>query len=207
MAAWSIQLNARQDPSRLVFNNSSAVSPIRRPRRSGDRRRMAAVAWRDLGVYRSPWLISRCGHTFCGRTVSRCFYVLWQLRQVHRQTSYIPSTALVVALVHSRLDYCNSVKVGFPAYLTRGLYSLSLNMAARLIFHQSIPDARIALAMCSYLHWQLFSEHKITVLHLPTKLFMGMHLATWGRFRRVSDVSDWSTKSSLHQPTSSHCTP
>jgi len=41
---------------------------------------------------------------------------------------------LVVALVHSRLDYGNAVLVGIPAYLVRRLQSV-LNASARLIYH------------------------------------------------------------------------
>jgi len=43
-------------------------------------------------------------------------------------------TVLVVALVHSRLDYGNSVLVCIPAYLMRRLQSV-VNAATRLIFH------------------------------------------------------------------------
>ena len=42
-------------------------------------------------------------------------------------------TVLVVALVHSRLDYGNSVLVCIPAYLVRRLQSV-MNAATWLIF-------------------------------------------------------------------------
>jgi len=55
---------------------------------------------------------------------------------------------LVVALVHSRLDYGNSVLVGLPAYLLRQLQSV-LNSAVRLVYHlrarDHITDALISL--------------------------------------------------------------
>ena len=41
---------------------------------------------------------------------------------------------LVVALVHSQVDYGNAVQVGIPAYLVRRLLPM-LNEAARLIYH------------------------------------------------------------------------
>jgi len=51
-------------------------------------------------------------------------------------------------LVHSRLDYGNSVLVGLPAYLLRQLQSV-LNAAARLVYHlrarDNITDAIISL--------------------------------------------------------------
>ena len=55
---------------------------------------------------------------------------------------------LVVALVHSRLDYGNSVQVGIPVYLMRRLQSV-LNAAARLICHLRRSD-RISDAQCVY---------------------------------------------------------
>jgi len=55
---------------------------------------------------------------------------------------------MVVALVHSRLDYGNGVLVGLPAYLKHQLQSV-LNAAARLIFRlkssDHITDAPISL--------------------------------------------------------------
>ena len=48
---------------------------------------------------------------------------------------------LVVALVHSRLDYGNSLLVSLPAYLSRQLQSV-LNAAARLA-RDHITDALI----------------------------------------------------------------
>ena len=46
---------------------------------------------------------------------------------------------LAVALVHSRLDYGNSVLFGLPAYLLRQLQSV-LNAAARLVYHLKARD-------------------------------------------------------------------
>jgi len=50
------------------------------------------------------------------RTVSRCFAALRQLRQIRRAQSTATFQMLVVALVHSRLDYGNAVLIGIPAY-------------------------------------------------------------------------------------------
>ena len=64
---------------------------------------------------------------------------------------------LIVAMVHSRLDYGNAVLAGLPAYLLRRLQSV-LNASSRLMyrlgFRDHITDALISLhlATCSRTH-------------------------------------------------------
>ena len=67
------------------------------------------------------------------QTVPRCFAVLRQLRTVRRQVPTSVFQSLVVALVLSRLDYCNSVLFGLPANLIQRLQSVQ-NAAARPTF-------------------------------------------------------------------------
>ena len=67
-------------------------------------------------------------------TVSRCFALLHQLRQIRHLVPTATLQMLVVALVHSRLDYRNSVLVGLPAYLLCQLQSV-LNADSRLVYH------------------------------------------------------------------------
>ena len=67
------------------------------------------------------------------QTASRCFAVIRQLRTVRRQVPTSVFQSLVVALVFSRLDYCNSVLFGLPANLIQRLQSVH-DAAARLIF-------------------------------------------------------------------------
>jgi len=95
-----------------------------------------AMFVRDLGIYIDTYLSMRI---HVQRTVSRCFAALRQLRQIRRCVPAITFQTLVVALVHSRLDYGNSVLVGIPAYLLRRLQSV-LNATARLIFHPKRSD-------------------------------------------------------------------
>jgi len=84
------------------------------------------------------------------QTVSRCFAVLRQLRTVRRQVSTSVFQSLIVALVFSRLDYCNSVLFGLPANLIQRLQSVQ-NAAARLTFRIRRSE-HITLALIS-LHW------------------------------------------------------
>ena len=82
------------------------------------------------------------------KTVSCCFAALRQLRQIRRYVHTSTFQKLVVALVHSRLDYGNGVLVGIIAHLMRRLQSV-LNAAARLIFNlkrsDHITDALVSL--------------------------------------------------------------
>jgi hypothetical protein len=82
--------------------------------------------------------------------VSKCFAALRQLRQLRRYVSDECFWSLVVALVHSRLDYGNFIPVRSPAYRLRYLQSV-LNAAARLTYrlgrHDHITDALVSL------HW------------------------------------------------------
>jgi len=63
------------------------------------------------------------------QTVSRHFAVLHQLRTVRRQVPTSVFQSLIVALVLSRLDYCNSVLFGLPADL---IQRLNLSRTQRL---------------------------------------------------------------------------
>jgi len=56
------------------------------------------------------------------------FARLRQLRQIRHLVPTATLQMFVVALVHSRLDYGNSVLIGLPAYLLRQLQSV-LNTA------------------------------------------------------------------------------
>ena len=79
--------------------------------------------------------------------VSKCFAALRQLRRYVSDECF---RSLVVALVHSRLDYGNFILVRSPAYRLRYLQSV-LNAAARLTYrlgrYDHITDALVSL------HW------------------------------------------------------
>jgi len=116
---------------------------------------------RDLGVYIDADL-SMQSHV--RRTVSRCFAALRQLCSIRRQIPSAMFQSLIVALVLSRLDYCNSVLYGLPASIIHRLQSVQ-NAAARLIFgirrSEHITDALITI------HWLRVPERisfKLAVL-------------------------------------------
>ena len=84
----------------------------------------------DLGVYIDSDLSMK---SHVQQIVSRCFSALRRLRSIRRQVPTAVFQSLVVALVLSRLDYCNSVLAGLPASLIQRLQSAE-NAAARLIY-------------------------------------------------------------------------
>ena len=57
---------------------------------------------------------------------------------------------LIVAMVHSRLDYGNAVLAGLPAYLLCRIQSI-LNVSARLIYRLGFRD-HITDTLISF-HW------------------------------------------------------
>ena len=61
----------------------------------------------------------------------RCYYQLRQFRRARKSLSVASKLLLVLASVHSRLDYCNSVLHSLPWSRLRLLQSV--NSAARLI--------------------------------------------------------------------------
>jgi len=86
---------------------------------------------------------------------------LCQLRQIRHSVPASTFQTLVVALIHSRLHYGNSVLVGLPVYLMRRLQ----RAAARLIFHLRRSDHISDALVC--LHWLQVPERvefKIAVL-------------------------------------------
>ena len=66
---------------------------------------------RDLGVLLDAELSMR---QHVNKVAATCFYQLRRLRQVRRRTGQEVTTQLILALVTSRLDYCNSVLAGLP---------------------------------------------------------------------------------------------
>ena len=117
---------------------------------------------RDLGVTIDSEL-SMIPHV--NKVVSICCFHVRQLRLIRRSLDVSSIHALVRALIHSRLDYCNSLLAGSPDYLIKKLQSV-LRSSARLILkipsHSSVTDL-----MANNLHWLSFPQritYKLAVL-------------------------------------------
>jgi len=138
---------------------------------------------RDLGIFIDADLVMR---THVQRTVSRCFAVLRQLRQIRHLVPPATLQTLVVTLVLSRLDYGNGVLIGLPAYLLRRLQSV-LNASARLIFHLRRSD-HITSALVS-LHWLRAPERiQFKIALLTYKVLHGTAPRYLGPLVRVADL-------------------
>jgi len=140
---------------------------------------------RDLGIYTNSDLLMRT-HVQRTCTVSQCFAVLRQLRQIRRSVPTDTFQSLVVCLVLTRLDFGNSVLAGLPVYLGRRLQSV-LNAAARLTYHLRRSDHITDALVC--LHRLRVSERvefKISVLMY--KVLHGLAPQYLGLLNRVADL-------------------
>ena len=95
--------------------------------------------------------------------------------------------ALVRALIHRRLDYCNSALAELPEYLFKRLQSI-LNAAARLVLQ--LPDCQsLSIPMAEKLHW-LGLPHRV-MYKLWVLVYKGLHgLAPEYLSRRCVRVRD-----------------
>jgi hypothetical protein len=108
---------------------------------------------RDLGVQVDSNLSMSAHINHLTRT---CFYHIRQLRTVRKSLTVDTTHALVRALVHSRLDYCNSVLAGQPKYCFDKLQSV-LRASARLVLR--LPGwSNVSELIRRQLHWLPFPE-------------------------------------------------
>jgi len=91
---------------------------------------------RDLGVYMDSELTMK---EHVAKIATACFYHIRRLRQVRRRIGWEITQQLVLALIMSRLDYCNSVLLALPTSTVQPLQRVQ-NAAARLMFGLSRSD-------------------------------------------------------------------
>jgi len=139
---------------------------------------------RDLGVWIDRGL-SMSTHVI--KVVAGCFAVLRQLNSIRRSVSRESLIGLVVSLVLTRLDYCNAVLAGLPAYQLDRLQS-AINAAARMIYRASRYDH--VSSLLKELHWLRVPERiEFKLCALVYKCLNGngpAYLA--GSLQRVTDV-------------------
>ena len=115
----------------------------------------------------------------------KCYYQLWQICRVRKSLSASFKLLLILASMHSRLDYCNSVLHSLPWSHLQLLQSV-LNSAARLIC--SIGWFDHITPVLIDLHWLLYPQHVTYKICFIDLRFGGMLL---GR-----DTTEWGSRSS-----------
>ena len=81
---------------------------------------------------------------------SAAFYHLYNIRGIRKYLSKETTEILIHAFISSRVDYCNSLYHGLPAYQLMKLQRIQ-NAAARLVFQES-KYCHITPILCD-LHW------------------------------------------------------
>jgi len=103
---------------------------------------------RDLGMTLDSLLTMKQHADTIARS---CFYQMRQLRSVRRSLTFDTLQTLVHALINSKVDYCNAVLYGAPAYAVGRLQAV-LNAAARLITGTRLNEY-ITPVLRDTLHW------------------------------------------------------
>ena len=108
-----------------------------------------------------------------------CFYHLRQLRVVRRSLTTDASHSLVRALVHSRLDYCNSVLAGLPQYSLNKLQSILRASAPDSCW--SYQDRPVSPTWCgtSSIGFQCHSESSSSFVAPSSNVSMALHHPTY----------------------------
>ena len=94
---------------------------------------------RPIGVVKNlgTWLDSTLSmNSHVNNTCSNAFYYLHNIRRIRKYLSRRSTEKLIHAFVSSRVDYCNSLLYGLPAYQLNKLQRVQ-NAAAELIFQES----------------------------------------------------------------------
>ena len=136
-------------------------------------------------------------------------FTLRQLRLVRHSLSKEAAHALVRAMVHCRLDYCNSVLANQPMYVYSNLQSV-LRTAARLVMR--LPGyASVTEVMKKDLHWLGFPQrisYKVCTLtykclhawHGSGILGKAFHSCFFSRWMLTFEVCcRWSSRRSNHE--------
>ena len=110
-----------------------------------------SVTVRNLGVLFDGELIKH----HIAKISSACFFQLRRLKQIRRRVGQSATIQLVLALIRSRIDYCNSLFAGLPASTLKPLQRVQ-NAAVRLVCRIG-PREHVTPALAE-LHWLPISQ-------------------------------------------------
>ena len=102
---------------------------------------------RNLGVWFDSTLSM---NSHINKTCSLAFYYLYNIRKIRKYLCRETTEKLIHAFVSSRIDYCNSLLFGLPAYQIHKIQKVQ-NAAARLIYNES--KYRRITPLLYNLHW------------------------------------------------------
>ena len=119
---------------------------------------------RDLGVLLDAQLTMK---QHINKVTALCYYQLRRPRQIRRRVGLEVTIQLVLALITSRLDYCNSVLAALPQSTIEPLQR-GQNAAAMLIFNLSRCE-HVSPCLIQ-LHWlpvcyRIFTYKLCTLMH------------------------------------------
>ncbi|XP_073513419.1 uncharacterized protein [Phyllobates terribilis] len=168
--------------------------------------------------------ISVCGSTITPQLQARCLGVIFDsdlsftphikslarschlhLKNISRIRTFLTfdsAKTLTVALIHSRLDYCNALLIGLPLTKLSPLQSV-LNAAARIIFLANrYSDAS---SLCQSLHWlpiQYRVRFKLITLthkalHASVPPYISSLVSVYHPTRALRSANDLKLKSSI----------
>ena len=110
----SQQLSKLNNPT-LAFDSSTTISPV--------------ISARNLGIVFDNHLSFNAQITALSKS---CFYHIRDLRRIRDTLDFTTACTIATSLVHSKLDYCNSLYHNLPAYQLDCLQSIQ-NCLARTV--------------------------------------------------------------------------
>ena len=133
------------------------------------------VSKREVVKYLSTWM--DCNLTFKDHIVKKCRTAIINLQQIKLIRPFLnpeACTTLMLGLVISHLDYCNSILVGLPDVSINRMQRVQ-NLAAKVVLGKSKMDS--ASKCLSALHWlPIHSRINHKILTLVHKYIMGRAL-------------------------------
>ena len=85
-------------------------------------------------IARNLWVMMNHDYSMrshINKLVQSCLYSLRQIRSIQRSLTFDAAVKLICSLIHSRVDYCNSLFAGLPAQSINRLQTI-LTASARL---------------------------------------------------------------------------
>ena len=152
MTMNKLQLNGTKTEAMLVGTHHKLSKTNLETCRLGDISIPLATSVKNLGVSLDNSLSMQ---SFVSSTTQSCYFHLYRISSIRKFLTVEATTKLVVCLILSRLDYCNSLLFGLPFSTIQPLQRVQ-NSAARLILKKKKSDH--ISPILSSLHWLPVSQ-------------------------------------------------